>query len=157
MLALWLRFPLKPLANSLHRTAPSSNLQTLADITAPLPLTLTLLGVNRFSWRNESRAPLLTVAASMAEGRCVVAAEEEEEEEVIMTHVQEARAGATMERMVAGVAILRELEETSLQEVAASNRLPESWFLGYKMLFDTPLKLHDIKRRRHHDPRVWRS
>lgn len=29
------------LANSLHRTAPSSNLQTLADTTAPLPLTLT--------------------------------------------------------------------------------------------------------------------
>ena len=69
----------------------------------------------------------------MAGGRCVVAAEEEEEEEEeeeVMTHVQEARAEATMERMVAGVAILRELEETSLREVAVSNQLPESWFLG---------------------------
>lgn len=51
-----------------------------------------------------------------------------------MMHVQEARAEATMERMVAEVAILRELEETSLQEVVVSNRLPESWFPGYKML-----------------------
>ena len=50
-----------------------------------------------------------------------------------MMHVQEARAEATMERMVAEVAI-RELEETSLQEVVVSNRLPESWFPGYKML-----------------------
>lgn len=154
MLALWFRFPLNSLANSSHRTAPSSNSQTLPDITVPLPLTLTMLGVNKFTWRNESRAPLLTGEASMAGGRCVVAAGEEE---VITTHVQEARAEATMERMVAGVAILRGLEETSLQEVAVSNRPPESWFLGYKMLFDTPLKLHDIKRRRHHNPSIWRS
>lgn len=97
----------------------------------------------------------------MAEEGCVVAAgeqeEEEEEEESVMMHVQEARAEATMERMVAGVAILRELEGTSLQEVAVSNRLPESRFPGYKILFDTPLKLHDIKRRCHHDPSLWRS
>lgn len=97
----------------------------------------------------------------MAEGRYVVAAgereEEEEEEESVMMHVQEARAEATMEKMVAGVAILHELEATSLQEVAVSNQLPESWFPGYKMLFDTPLKHHDIRRRRHHDPSLWRS
>lgn len=91
----------------------------------------------------------------MAEGRCVVAAGEEEES--VMMHVQEARAEVTMERMVAGVAILREIEETSLQEVVVRNWLPESWFLGYKMLFDTPLKHHDIEHRRHHDPSLWRS
>ena len=92
----------------------------------------------------------------MVGGQCVVAAAEEEEEEVMM-HVQEARAEATMERMAAGVAILRELEETSLQEFEVNNRLPESWFLGYKMLLGTPLKLHDIELPRHHDPSVWRS
>lgn len=66
----------------------------------------------------------------MAEGRCVVAVGEQEEEELVMTHVQEARPEAIMERMVAGVAILHDLEETSLQEFAVSNRLPESWFPG---------------------------
>lgn len=92
----------------------------------------------------------------MVEEGCVVAAGEPQEEELVMMHVQEAKAEATMEKMVAGVAILRELEGTSLQEVAFSNRRPKSWFPGYKILTH-PLKLHDIKRRRHHDPSLWRS
>lgn len=85
---------------------------------------------------------MLLVAVSMVEEGCVVGAgepqEEEEGEELVMMHVQEAKVEATMERMVAGVPILRELEGTSLQEVAFSNRLPESWFPGYKIL--TPLR-----------------